>query len=520
MNINILDCTLRDGGYINDWKFSDNQIVNIISALKNANIDIIELGYLNDKKGQKSNSTLFDSVQTFTKLLNRLQIDKQAVVMINLGDFDIKKLPLQKDTLIDGIRLAFHKKDLQKAIKETKYIISLGYKVYFQPMVTKNYKDIEFLSLVDKANSLGVYSFYVVDSFGSMTLEEFQRYMILANNNLNENILLGYHSHNNMQLAFSNAINMCNTNLNRNIIVDASIYGVGRGAGNLNTELITDYLNNTFNSNYKTLPLLEIIDNFLSFLMSKNPWGFSPAQYLSASFDCHPNYATYLINKNTNNISSIKNLLEQIPLDKKLSFDQTYIKELYIKEILSKKLTTVGNLTFKDKSILLVASGKSVNTNEQLYIDKAEDNQYIKIALNHMPKFECDYYFFTNQKRYDEFKTKLNKTKLIITNNITTNNIPTYVLDFSKLVIINDDYIITSSAILFINYLILNKIETVDIIGLDGYKIGINNYSYDENAIINNEKLLKEENHKISIALNILLNKININILTPSIFKD
>lgn len=95
-------------------------------------------------------------------------------------------------------------------------------------------------------------------------------------------------------------------NLRRDIIIDASIYGIGRGAGNLNTELIADFVNKSYSTHYDTLPLLEVIDEFLNSLMKSNPWGFTPAQFLSATYNCHPNYATYLINKNTNYIVGIK----------------------------------------------------------------------------------------------------------------------------------------------------------------------------------------------------------------------
>ena len=284
--IQILDCTLRDGGYINNWSFKDEHISKILKALKNSKIDIIECGYLDDKKGVKNNSTLFDSIATADKFLTPLvSSSAQKVIMINFGDFDVKNLPLKEQTSIDGIRLAFHKKDIDKAFETAYKIKELGYNLYFQPMVTKNYKDIEFLSIIEKTNELNPYAFYIVDSFGSMTLDEFHKYLILAQNNLNNSISLGYHSHNNMQLAFSNAISMCSQNFIREIIIDSSIYGIGRGAGNLNTELIADYLNNVHEKNYNILPLLDIIDELLSSLMSKNSWGFSPAQFLSASYN-------------------------------------------------------------------------------------------------------------------------------------------------------------------------------------------------------------------------------------------
>ena len=162
-----------------------------------------------------------------------------------------------------------------------------------------------------------------------MTLGDFRKYINLANSNLDKNIKLGYHSHNNMQLAFSNAIDFCNSRHDRDIIIDSSIYGMGRGAGNLNTELITDYLNNNFNKKYGILPLLEVIDEILVFYFNQNPWGFSPVQYLSASLDCHPNYASYLVNKKSNHIADIFKVLENLPLENRGTFNEKVVNQLY-----------------------------------------------------------------------------------------------------------------------------------------------------------------------------------------------
>jgi len=519
MHISVLDCTLRDGGYINNWNFSDKQTKEIIKSLENSNIDIIECGYLNDKKGKEFNSTLFKDMDSLNSILNFTAIEPQKVAMINFGDFDIKYLPSQSKAKIDGIRLAFHKKDIKSALCASKQIIALGYKLYIQPMVTKNYQDIEFLSLIEEVNTLNAYAFYIVDSFGSMTLDEFNRYMILADSNLNRNISLGYHSHNNMQLAFSNAINMCDMKIKRDIIIDASIYGIGRGAGNLNTELIVDYLNNSFDKDYNAVPLLEIIDELLSSLMNKNPWGFSPAQYLSASYNCHPNYATYLINKNTNHIVGVRKVLEKLSDEDKSSFDKELIEKLFIESLLETKTTMRRSLTIpKHKKVLLVASGKSVKEYQDLVDKKVKDDRYIIIALNHKPTFECDYYFFSNQKRFDGFKARVPLDKIVITSNILSNDNLEVVLDIKPLVFIEEMFI-TNVAIVAINYLIFQNIKKVEIIGLDGYKTNVDNYNYQETSIVLDDQALIEQNKLLSEALILLEKKITMELLTPSIFK-
>lgn len=519
MNIKILDCTLRDGGYINDWSFTDQQIIKILHSLKNSHIDVIECGYLNDKKSKEKDSTLFANTNAIDRFLKDLKSDTQKVVMINYGDYAIKKLPHKNQTLIDGIRLAFHKENLDDALKEASQIINLGYKLYFQPMITKSYTDLEFSSMIEKVNALMPYSFYIVDSFGSMTLDEFHKYLILADSSLSIEISLGYHSHNNMQLAFSNAISMCSMNLKREIIIDASIYGIGRGAGNLNTELITDFLNKSYNKNHDTLPLLEIIDELLNSLMKKTPWGFSPAQFLSASYNCHPNYATCLINKNTNHIVSIKKILEKLPDEKKSSFDKAFIEQLYIDSILEEKTPNRGKFDIdKTKKVLLVASGKSINENIKMITSKINNEDYLTISLNHIPKFETDFYFFTNQKRFDEFGFKINLSKTIITNNIITNENVFCVLDFKSLAF-TDDELVTNVAVVMLNHLISSGCQEVEIAGLDGYKPTFDNYNYEETSTIQDIQELMAQNDLISSSLQTLSKTIRINLLTPSIFS-
>jgi len=518
-DIKILDCTLRDGGYINDWAFKDTHIVKILKSIDNSHVDIIECGYLNDKRGMQSDSTLFESIATANKALTSLAKSyAQKVIMINLGDFDVQNLPVKEQTSIDGIRLAFHKKDIDQAFETAYKIKKLGYKLYFQPMVTKNYKDIEFLSIIEKTNELNPYAFYIVDSFGSMTLDEFHKYLVLAQNNLDSSISLGYHSHNNMQLAFSNAISMCSQNFKREIIIDSSIYGIGRGAGNLNTELIADYLNNTHEKDYDTLPLLDIIDELLASLMAKNSWGFSPAQFLSASYNCHPNYASFLVNKNTNHIVGIKKILDKLPEESKSSFDKKLIEKLYREYILEPKSNLLGELKLSlDKNILLIASGKSVNEYKELLQSKAKDSNYQIIGLNHKPSIECDYYFFTNQKRYDEFYEKIELNKIIVTNNIQIKSDVLAVLDFEKLAFVGKELVI-NVAISCINYLINSNIKKVSIAGLDGYRENINNYNYDETSVISDRQTLLEQNIVLSNAIERLKEKISIEFLTPSLF--
>jgi len=176
--VKILDCTLRDGGYVNDWGFSNSQINKIVRSLECANIDIVELGYLDDNKGKGENSTLFNNLSSVDKILNNVPRSAKKVVMIDLFSVEINKIPKQSETKVDGIRLAFHKNNIEEALSAAKKIINLGYDLFFQPMITKRYTDEEFLSVIYSACQLDIYAFYIVDSFGSMSLLEFKHMLI------------------------------------------------------------------------------------------------------------------------------------------------------------------------------------------------------------------------------------------------------------------------------------------------------------------------------------------------------
>jgi 3-deoxy-D-manno-octulosonate cytidylyltransferase len=446
--------------------------------------------------------------------------DIERVVMINYGDYPVETLPERAKSHVDGIRLAFHKKNLEEAVSAAQEITARGYKLYMQPMVTKSYTQTEFDNMLLLVNRCAPYAFYIVDSFGSMSLEEFRMYVERADRLLERGIVLGYHAHNNMQLAFSNAIDMCHAPLQRNVILDASVYGMGRGAGNLNTELIADYMNRHFDRSYRTLPLLDMIDRFFLAMMQSRPWGFSPAQYLSAHFDCHPNYATYLIGKNTNQIVNIRNILARLPDNEKASFNQALAEQLYI-DALTEVKTPVSDMPVWDRQrhVVLIASGKSLKEYQRVLEEKKRNPDYMLIALNHIPPVACDYYFFSNQKRLNEFQHELPSDKVVITDNLESVYPVGYVIPFREFAFIKQRFI-PNIAVIVLQYLIHKGIREVEVAGLDGYDLqSIQNYSYDELSITTDIQALKEQNDALSYALQHLKNHIYIMFLTPSIFQ-
>ena len=526
--ISILDCTLRDGGYINNWEFPTQSTKKIITSLIDAKIEIIECGFVSQKNGIGLNSTLFKNFHQVNEILRSLDRNinnTDFCVMINKGDYNLSTLPEynKKEDIINMIRYAFHKKDWQDALNDIRIIIEKGYKVYVQGMVTLSYSDLEIIQMIKEFNKHDIYAMYIVDSFGAMFGDDFRRLHYLFENNLKQGIRLGYHSHNNLQLAYSNAIDFIKTkNINREIIIDSSIHGMGRGAGNLTTELLADYMNKKKHTKYNIVPILETIDEYLEAIYRENYWGYSIAHFLSASNGCHPNYSTYLVNKKNLSIVNIQKVLSLLNDVEKKNFNKERIKELYINFKSNDGLPTNFNIDFfKNQNILIIASGPNLIKQKATVEKFINTNKPLVIAVNHIPKnLKINYFFFSNQKRYEKFIDHVDPEKVIITTNIHINsNSSNYkVVDYNNLVTktINKNDNVT---ILLLNLLVDQKVKEVYLAGFDGYKFDSDNYSYTEYDRIFERKVMEQENKNIIDSLKEVREKLSINFITESVYK-
>ena len=207
-NIKILDCTLRDGGCVNNFNFGSLYMQAILAGVEKAGIEIIETGYIDEKLGSEFGRTQYCNEQVISRnFLKKKKEDVTYVAMIDYGKYNPDKLrPKTLDT-IDGIRLAFHKKDRFKAIEWGRKILDKGYQLFIQPMTSLRYTDEEMLEFIKMVNKElpDATAFYIVDSFGEMRLNDLNRMAYLVDHNLSPQIVMGLHSHNNLQLSYSNA---------------------------------------------------------------------------------------------------------------------------------------------------------------------------------------------------------------------------------------------------------------------------------------------------------------------------
>ncbi|MBQ9610047.1 MAG: aldolase catalytic domain-containing protein [Lachnospiraceae bacterium] len=501
--IHVLDCTLRDGGYCNEWRFGYENIKKITNGLLEANVEIIECGFLTKKVNYNKDVTKFTNVEEIKKIIPSNRNGKIFVVMINYGEYDIDDLPVNDGSSIDGVRVAFHKNNLFEALELCRQIKAKGYLVFIQAMVSVSYSDNEFLSLIRETNEIKPYAFYIVDSFGIMKGKDLIRLFYMVEHNLNDDIFIGFHSHNNMQLSYSNAQTLATIQTNRNLIIDASIYGMGRGAGNLNTELFVEYLNENTGKQYNLKPLLVLIDEIINEFYQMNYWGYSLPNYISAKYNAHPNYAKYLDDKKTLTIEAMNDIFEMMNDDKKISYDKKYIEKLYIQYMAKEKIKEEHKNELKEalsgKKILLIAPGKSSIDEKDKIIKCAEDRDVVKISINYAYDIiPLDFIFLSNLRRYKELDNS-KKTKCIVTSNIPSENV---YFQANYITLLNDEEAVNDNAgLMAIKFFMNYDVEGIYLAGFDGY-------SHDDYENYGNSEMTFSARNFVLDAMNIGISKV------------
>lgn len=274
----ILDCTLRDGGYYTNWDFESGVVDSYISNLNALPIDYIEVGYRNNPQIEYLGQFGYCPVSTLQKI--RSLSEKKLAIMLNEKDCrpeDLESLLKPIEGLVDLVRLAVDPKNFGRAIVLAKAVRAMGFEVAFNTMYMSTWHNLNgfypMLSQLDEVANL----FSMVDSFGSMTPESVKA--TIEEVRKHTNVTLGFHGHNNLQLALINSL----TALEQGVeYIDATILGMGRGAGNLNMELLLTYLNKHQGLHVDFNRLGDVIQGFEP-LKQRCNWGTNLPYMLSGA---------------------------------------------------------------------------------------------------------------------------------------------------------------------------------------------------------------------------------------------
>lgn len=472
-NIKLLDCTLRDGGYINDWGFGFHTIRDIIKKLVDSQVDYVEVGFLRNCEYNREKA-LFNNCEEIAPILPEKRGNTMFTAMALHNKYDIDKLESYDGKTIDAIRVTFHDYDIDEGLLFIEKAKNKGYKVFCNPINIMGYSDEMILQLLKKVNSIQPYAFSIVDTFGSMMKSDLQRIYSLVEHNLDKSIVIGLHLHENLALSYSLAQEfIAIKSAERKSVIDASMLGMGRVPGNLCMELIMDYMNKTQGCTYDVNPVLDGIDDHIIQLKQIEPWGYSTAYALSAKYNLHRNYAEFLLGKGRLRAKQINQILASIEENKKTAYDEAYIESLYEgfqnHEVDDKELLDRLKKQWKDRDILILAPGASI-TNQKSEIDQfISQKDPVIISANFIPEsFKHDYAFYSNVMRYSALEDKNNTEKLLITSNLMETCNVQDVLSYADLCF-NDKGKCDNCVIMLLKLMIRLGKNRVYVAGFDGY---------------------------------------------------
>ena len=311
-DIKVVDCTLRDGGIVNDFKFDDEFVKDLYKANIAAGVDYMEFGYKASKEifnVEDFGKWKFCDEESIREIVGDNDTDLKIAVMADVGRTDYKKdiIP-KKDSVIDMIRVATYVNTIPAAIEMINYCADLGYEVTINIMAvsTASEKDIDLaLDMLGQSKASVI---YLVDSYGSLypeQIREFAKKYLKVAEKYGKSI--GIHAHNNQQLAFANTIESCVMGVS---YLDATMSGMGRGAGNCYMELLMGFLRNP---KYSINPVLKFVEkHMLPLKASDIVWGCDVQYMLTGQQNQHPRSAmAFTADKRTDYFNFYQTLLDR-----------------------------------------------------------------------------------------------------------------------------------------------------------------------------------------------------------------
>jgi 4-hydroxy 2-oxovalerate aldolase len=484
MSPQILDCTLRDGGYLVDKDFSANTMYGVINGLTIAKIDYVEIGFLqNESNGANS---IYKNANDARRWIPKERGSTIYTVLADYSRYSVENLEYYDGTSFDVVRDCFFYHERKGALGFARIAKEKGYKIFIQPVDILGYSDTELLDLIKDVNAMEPYGFSIVDTFGSMYLDDLRTVFSIIHKNLNPKIKLGFHSHNNLQMSSALAQEFVEISQNkRDVIVDTTLFGMGRGAGNTPTELIAQYFNLRLRMKYNIDLLLDLIDSYIQSIRTKVSWGYDIPMFVAGCYSSHVNNISYLMQKSTLRSQDMRFIVNQLTSDERKRYDYNHLEHLYLDYLHS---TTDDSMDLsvltdklKNKFLLVLVPGKSLVTRKDTIKDYIAENKPIIIAINNIPaNFFVDYVYFSNSHRFDYWKSdeQFDSIAKIITSNVNADKAE-YVISFHRLVKTGWNNL-DNSTILLLRLLDIVGVGQIAIAGFDGFSADADNYAISE----------------------------------------
>ena len=270
----LIDCTLRDGGFLTDWHFAPFQVYAMLQAAVDAGVEYFEMGYRNGM----GKGSFYDCQDPFIGYLthNINKKNTKLLVMADAGKSSLRMFIPAQYSAFAGVRVAFYPHELDKALRLAEGLMDLGYEVFMNPMITSKLTEEHWRKIRNWESLSRIKAIYIADSFGSFLPGDVRNLVARV---LSLGVDAGFHGHNNLQMAVANSYlaYQCGANY-----IDGTVRGMGRGAGNAPIEIMTGLL-----PGYDTIPYCNYID---SYMPSKDEWGAFPKYVVGGLNNLHPYY--------------------------------------------------------------------------------------------------------------------------------------------------------------------------------------------------------------------------------------
>ena len=528
MEVKLLDCTLREAP-VDNMLLGENIIADVTQNLFASGIDIVEIGFLKSIDKYIYGTTYFKEVSNITSILNKFNVTKKydnqkIVTLVDYGRVEISSLIEKNKSPVDGIRVCFKKGEFYKS-QELFHAIKLkGYDLFIQHVDTKSYTDDEIIEILGIVNHIKPKGYSIVDTFGSMYHKDVIHYVHLCSRYLNKEIQLGFHGHNNLQLANSNAqifIDECRKYSFNSVCVDTSLFGCGRGAGNANTELIAQYINRNIKFKYDLAKVLDLIDVQIPHLKKKCEWGYNVPYAIAGMNSVHVFNIQHLLSRHTIKYSDLYKIINLFDESKKKCYDYSYLSSLYIKYFENKvddkeSISYLSRLCI-NREVLFILPGFSLNTFVNELNSYIEAVNPIVVQVNFIDsRFATDLYCFSSIYRYMQSNIEsIDPNKLILTSNISKKiNINTPLI-FNYASYIKEGWVnLDVSLLLFLRIFSNAGVSKFSVAFADGFQHSKNyftdskeiQYSTDETNLLNKEisEMIKDFLHTTESSINFI----------------
>ncbi len=305
--IRVLDCTIRDGGLINNHDFDIRFVREVYKSLSMAGVDYIEVGYKNSKKlfsSEEYGLWKFCEDKVINEAIDGIESNTKISVMVDVGRVEPEDVKPASESPVHMIRTACYVKDVDKAIHMSNHFAGKGYETTINIMAISRDQGPELDDALKQIeNECKVKVVYIVDSFGAL-YQETTEHLVKLFKSILKTKEVGFHGHNNQQLGFGNTIEAIIHDAN---YLDGTVYGIGRAAGNCPLELLIGFLKNP---KFDIRPVLDLISKEFIPLRKKIEWGYILPYAISGMMNEHPKAAMAL--RKTENKENYREFYESL----------------------------------------------------------------------------------------------------------------------------------------------------------------------------------------------------------------